>query len=266
MNNKYEELEKWKALKDSGDISEEEYEKEKQSILNSQKSNTNKNIDSSNNKKIVFIAITIIVLIIAVLGISISLMGSQTYSILTKQNNMIEINPNALNRGITKLEKQWTVSSVIGVIYSGNTAKNYLVIRYDNSEFEQIEGYSGTFGQYYYISCIDSKTGHITNLDVSAKKSYGTDYIFQKAVDSIKGPNERFATFSYSQISNIDTKNMNSVELSSREYVSIAIVLIAFVLEMYFIYKKTDATTIIVSVVIEISIIVTVYCLNYFVF
>lgn len=140
MESKYTELEKWKQLKDNGDITEEEYNAEKQRILNSKEVNANSKPKRKGIKVITLLIIIIVIIgVIAAIVITANLNDKIQYErieITTNEGITLPVNKTNLDKGIAEIEKQLSVANTIGIVYSGNNIMFYLIPTFDSSKSE----------------------------------------------------------------------------------------------------------------------------------
>ena len=170
MESKYTELEKWKQLKDNGDITEEEFNVEKQRILNSKEENTNSKPKRKGIKVITLLIIFIVIIgVIAALIITANLRDKIQYErieITTNEGVTLQINKTNLDKGIAEIEKQKSVSNTIGIVYSGSNIQYYLVSTFDSSQDEAksaFDYYMGGDIRQYSINTIDDDNGKVTD-------------------------------------------------------------------------------------------------------
>lgn len=140
MESKYTELEKWKQLKDNGDITEEEFNVEKQRILNSKEEDTNNKPKRKGIKVITLLIIFIVIIgVIAALIITANLKDKIQYEkieITTNEGITLQVNKTNLDKGISEIEKQLSVANTIGIVYSGNNIQYYFIPTFDSSKSE----------------------------------------------------------------------------------------------------------------------------------
>ena len=246
MNSKYEELENWKKLKDSGDITEEEFYKEKQRILNSTESTNEKKKYKVNYVMTAIIVVNIVLLICN--GIfRIGKIGEKEYSI-TKNNygdkTTLKINEFVINKGVKALEKSgMIISNDMYVVYSLEEVKQYVVFAYYNSLYENT-----TFSEFYYMIGIDAKTGETKTIE-SASKLYGKDYVVAKALSSSNLASGNVGLFKYKVDYNNKKNNVDNEEPSGQQYVAMAIVIIVIGAIIYVVYKKLKRKSNIVTII-----------------
>lgn len=181
MESKYTELEKWKQLKDNGDITEEEFNVEKQRILNSKEENTNSKPKRKGIKVITLLIIFIVIIgVIAALIITANLRDKIQYErieITTNEGVTLQVNKTNLDKGIAEIENKLSVADTIGIVYTGNTIAYYLVPTFDSSKSEATNPWDYYYGttdsirQYtvYTVYC----TGTVLNYVPIKDKGYG---------------------------------------------------------------------------------------------
>ena len=171
MESKYTELEKWKQLKDNGDITEEEYNAEKQRILNSKEVNANSKPKRKGIKVITLLIIIIVIIgVIAAIVITANLNDKIQYErieITTNEGITLPVNKTNLDKGIAEIEKQLSVADTIGIVYSGNNIQYYLIPTFNSSQDEAksaLDYYMGSESiRKYSIKTINDDDGKVTD-------------------------------------------------------------------------------------------------------
>lgn len=244
MDSKYEELEKWKKLKDSGDITEEEYNTEKQRLLN-----TEQNIKTKQKYKISYLMIIVIILniilLIANFFLRIDNIGEKEYIISQgdyKDKFTFKINELVISKGINQLKREgFYVSEDMYLVYEHKNAKQYLVLAYYNSNNKDTS--------LYYIKGIDAKTGEVKTIEF-ANRSYGKDYIISKALSSKNLESGYIGSFKFKVDYNDGYKEPSLKSTNSSQfYFSLAICIIIICAIIYFAYKRTKRISTIVNII-----------------
>lgn len=181
MDNKYTELEKWKKLKDSGDITEEEFNEEKQKILNSKETHQTNAPNKKSRKPIVILIIAIVVIgVIAAICISLKLKDNIQYeriAITTNEGVTLQVNKTNLDKGIAEIEKQKSVANTIGIVYNRNDIMYYLVATFDSSQDEAKSAYD-----YYMVGSENIRKYSISSIaDDSGIATEGCPYVTKSA-------------------------------------------------------------------------------------
>lgn len=253
MDSKYTELEKWKQLKDSGDITEQEFNKEKQRILNSTDTISVKKNYKINYIMIIVIIINVILIIVNGL-VRIGNIGEKEYLISRGNYNektTLKINELVINKGIKQLEiNGLIISEDMYVVYEYQTAKQYIVFAYYNSAYKNTD-----FSKFYYMMGINAITGEIKTIE-SANKAYGKDYVISKALSSNNVENGNVGSFKYKVDYNNGSSNKTSSQITSQGYVLIALIIMAIGGIIYWRYKKTKRISTIISIIGTVLIII----------
>lgn len=251
MSSKYEELEKWKNLKDSGDITEEEYNAEKQRLLN-----TKPNVVIKEKHKIsylmIFFIVVNIILLLTNLFLRIENIGEKEYIISKgdyKEKFTFKINEMVISKGLNQLKREgFYVSEDMYLVYEYQTAKQYAVLAYYNSNNKDTS--------LYYIKGIDAKTGEVKTIEF-ANRSYGKDYIISKALSSKNLEKGNIGSFRF-KVDYNDGYKAPSIKSanSSQFYFSLAIYIIIICAIIYFFYKKTKRISTIVNIIGVVGILI----------
>lgn len=168
----------------------------------------------SNNKLMKYISI-IIVIIAVVVWINVFNSDKTTYTVMNSSNveRTISINENVLKRGIAEMQKEWTISNQIGVVYKGNKVENFIIVVLSNKKFENVNGYKA---DYYFAHSIDPRTGKNKNIvekdgsSVVAFKRYSVDYMINKAANCIMNSSDNLGIFTYGDTTIHIMKNENN--------------------------------------------------------
>lgn len=164
MNSKYEKLEKWLELRNNGDITEEEFNVEKQKLLNSKETIQKNQSASKKSKTLTIILVAIVIVgIIAAIYITINLTDKIKYErieITTNDGTILKVNKTNLNKGIAEIEKQHSVANTIGVMHCGNSIVSYIVPVFDSSKDEPTSvwdyyGNTETLRDYHIYTIFD---------------------------------------------------------------------------------------------------------------